>query len=144
MRFFFYGTLLDRDITALVLGRRLPPAAFLAATLPGYSRYAARGVTYPALIRDVGGKVEGAIVGGLSPRDVERLAAYEGPGYRVAALKVEVAGVVAVASVFEPVEKSLRPTSGSWDLTTWQRRHKKAFVERVGPIFSALPPYSRR
>ena len=26
MRFFFYGTLLDPDVTALVLGRRLPPA----------------------------------------------------------------------------------------------------------------------
>ena len=33
MRFFFYGTLLDSDVAALVLGRRLPPAAFMPASL---------------------------------------------------------------------------------------------------------------
>ena len=35
MRFFFYGTLLDRDVASLVLGRRLPPGAFVPAALPG-------------------------------------------------------------------------------------------------------------
>lgn len=144
MRFFFYGTLLDRDVTALVLGRRLPPTAFLAATLPGYSRRAAQGVTYPVLIRDPKDKVEGSIVGRLSRRDVERLSAYEGPRYRVVALYAEVAGAATSVSVFEPVEQSLLPTAEPWDLKIWQRRHKKAFIERVGPIFSAHPAYSRR
>ena len=38
------------------------------------------------------GEVAGAIVGGLSARDVARLAAYEGPRYRIAPLKVRIAG----------------------------------------------------
>ena len=61
MRFFFYGTLLDRDVTALVLGRRLPPSAFEPAMLRGHSRRRARGVSYPVVVRDPRGEVSGAI-----------------------------------------------------------------------------------
>ena len=43
MRFFFYGTLLDHDVTALVLGRRLPPAAFVPASLLGPRAAAGQG-----------------------------------------------------------------------------------------------------
>ena len=68
MRFFFYGTLLDRDVTALVLGRRLPPAAFVPAILPGYSRWRVQGGSYPISVPDHKGQVSGAVVGGLSAR----------------------------------------------------------------------------
>ena len=74
MRFFFYGTLLDHDVTALVLGRRLPPAAFMPASLPGHARRRVKSATYPIVVRDPRGEVPGAIVGGLSARDVARLA----------------------------------------------------------------------
>ena len=36
MRFFFYGVLLDPDVIALVIGRRLPPRQYVAATMPGF------------------------------------------------------------------------------------------------------------
>src|SRR5262245_16383987 len=84
MRFFFYGTLLDRDVMALVLGRRLPPAAYAAAVLRGHARRRAKGASYPTLMRDPAAYVPGAVVGGLSSRDVARLSAFEGPGYRIA------------------------------------------------------------
>jgi hypothetical protein len=144
MRFFFYGTLLDRDVTALVLGRRLPPQAFLAASLRGYTRYRAKGVTYPVIVRNPSGRVRGAIVQGLSVRDVERLAAYEGPRYRIAPLTVEIHGVLTTVSVFEPLEKRFEPVDGAWDLTFWQRNHKRVFVDRVRRAFSAHPAYSRQ
>ena len=92
MRFFFYGTLLDRDVTALVLGRRLPASAFTPAALPGHARRRVRGASYPIAVRDPKSEVAGAVVGGLSARDVARLAAYEGPRYRIAPLKVRIAG----------------------------------------------------
>ncbi|MBM3648603.1 MAG: gamma-glutamylcyclotransferase, partial [Alphaproteobacteria bacterium] len=83
MRFFFYGTLLDHDVMALVIGRRLPPSAFAPARLPGHVRRRAKGVSYPILVRDPGGEVAGVVVGGLTARDVDRLARYEGPRYRI-------------------------------------------------------------
>jgi len=142
MRFFFYGTLLDPDVTALVLGRRLPPLAFVPATLPGHTRRRAKGASYPIVVRDPRGEVPGAVVGGLSGRDVARLSAYEGPRYRVAPLKVRMAGTLTTVSVFEPLEDRFQPVSGSWDLTEWQRRYKRSFVARVRRAFSAPPAHS--
>ena len=144
MRFFFYGTLLDRDVTALDLGRRLPPSAFEPAMLRGHSRRRARGVSYPVVVRDPRGEVSGAIVGGLSARDVARLSAYEGPGYRIARLKVWTAGILATVSVFEPLEDRFQSVAGPWDLAVWQRRDKRKFVARLRRAFSARPVCSRR
>lgn len=142
MRFFFYGTLLDRDVTALVLGRRLPPAAFQRAILPGYARLRVKGGTYPIVVQDPRGRVAGAVVTGLSRKDVDRLARYEGPGYRIVPLDVKLYGGSASVSVFEPVKTRLQPTAEAWDLQLWQRRHKRAFINRLRPAFSAPPGYS--
>jgi len=145
MRFFFYGSLLDRDVTALVLGRRLPPGAFVPAVALGQARRRAKGVTYPIMVREPRGRIEGAVLGGLSARDVARLTAYEGPRYRTVPLKVRMAGRLVTVSVFEPRERSFEPLPGSsWDLADWQRRYKRAFVARIARAFSAQPAYSRR
>jgi hypothetical protein len=138
MRFFFYGTLLDRDVTALVLGRRLPRTAFAPAALPGHARRTVKGASYPIAVRDPKSEVAGAVVCGLSPRDVARLTAYEGPRYRIAPLKVRISGVLSIVSVFAPLEERFQPTGGSWELTSWQRRHKRAFLARLRPALSAL------
>jgi len=137
MRFFFYGTLLDSDVTSLVLGRRLPPQAYVAAALPGHARRRVKGASYPIVVRDPRSEVSGAVVGGLSPRDVARLAAYEGPRYRIAPLRVRIGRATATVSVFEPVEERFQPTSDGWDVVAWQRRYKRAFLARIRPALSA-------
>jgi hypothetical protein len=142
MRFFFYGTLLDGDVTALVLGRRLPASAFLPALLPGWSRWRVQGGSYPISIPDRKGSVRGAVVRGLSTRDVARLAAYEGPGYRISALKVRLRGRLTTVSVFEPIVSKLKPTAKSWDLALWQRQDKKLFVARLTKALSGRRGYS--
>lgn len=142
MRFFFYGTLLDPDVMATVIGRRLPPAAYQPAVLPGYARRRVKGGSYPIVLRDRRAAVEGAVVAGLSPRDVARLAAYEGPGYRIGSRRILVAGGPLLASVFEPVVERFEPTEGKWELVTWQRTSKKRFLERVRRAFSGHPGYS--
>ena len=137
MRFFFYGTLIDPDVMALVIGRRLPPSAFVAAILPGHSRRRAKGATYPVVVRDPADRVHGVVVGGLTSRDVARLAAYEGPGYRIARLKVRVGGELATVSVFEPVVARLQPSNSPWDYALWKGRHKRPFVGRLRGALSA-------
>ncbi len=129
--FFFYGTLLDPDVMALVIGRRLPPQAFVPAILPGHSRRRAKGATYPVVVRDAADQVQGVVVGGLTSRDVARLAAYEGPGYRIAQQKVRVAGEVVTVSVFEPVVARLQPSTSPWDYAVWKGRDKRPFVGRL-------------
>ena len=143
MRFFFYGTLLDPDVTALVLGRRLPASRFLPALLPGWSRWRVQGGSYPISIPDLKGSVAGAVVSGLSARDVARLAAYEGAGYRISSLKVRLGGALASVSVFEPIVSKLKPTARPWDLVLWQRQDKKIFVARLAKALSGRRGYSR-
>ena len=144
MRFFFvYGSLLDPDVTALVIGRRLPPTAWVPALLQGFRRYKAKGVTYPIAVRDPKAEIAGAVFGGFSRREVERLAAYEGPRYHTVPLKVRIGGRLVVVSVFEPKEKAFQPVGGAWSLIEWQRRDKRKFVERIRKAFSAHPAYSR-
>ena len=143
MRFFFYGSLLDPDVTALVIGRRLPPGAWVPATLAGFSRRKAKGVSYPVAIRDPKGRVDGAVVGGFSPREVSRLTAYEGPRYHTVPLKVRVHGRITTVSVFEPKVKAFQPVDGTWSLGEWQRRDKRKFVARIRKAFSTHPAFSR-
>jgi hypothetical protein len=134
--FFFYGSLLDHDVMALVIGRRLPPSAFVPASLKGHVRRRAKGVSYPILQRDPGGEVEGVVVGGLTKRDVERLSAYEGPRYRIAQLKVTIGGELRTVSVFVPKEASFQPVDGAWNLALWRGRYKRPFVARLRKAFS--------
>ena len=91
------------------------------------------------MVRDPKSEVTGAIVGGLSARDVARLAAYEGPRYRIAPLKVRIAGMLSIVSVFAPLEERFQPTSGSWELTSLAASAqagvpcpRKAGAQRVG------------
>ena len=143
MRFFFYGTLLDRDVMALVLGRRLPPQAFLPASLPGHARRRAKGASYPIVVPDQRAQAKGAIVKGLSRRDVDRLVAYEGPGYRIAPLRVKAQRTLVEVSVFAPLQVRLQPSDDNWELALWQRRHKRAFVTRLRRGFNGRLAYSR-
>ena len=79
----------------------------------------------------------------MSARDVARLAAYEGPGYRIAPLKVKVAEALTTVAVFEPIVSKLKPTNKSWDLALWQRRDKRTFVGRLMRALSGRRGYSR-
>jgi hypothetical protein len=143
MRFFWYGSLLDEDVTALVIGRRLPPGSWVPATLNGFTRRKAKGVSYPIAVRDPKGKIEGAVVGGLSKLEVARLTAYEGPRYHTVPLKVRLHGRIVTVSVFEPKEKAFQPVDGVWSLTLWKRREKRKFVDRIRKSFSTHPAFSR-
>ena len=135
MRFFFYGILLDPDVMALVIGRRLPPRQYVAATMPGYARRRAKGASYPIVLPDPRGEVAGAVVGGLSTQDVARLAAFEGPRYRIASCRVRINRAFTSVSVFGPVEERFEPVEGQWHLAAWQHRDKRRFIERLRRAF---------
>jgi hypothetical protein len=121
----------------------LPPRCYVAASLPGHARRRAKGASYPIVLRDPRAEVEGAVVGGLSTEDVRRLAAFEGPRYRIASRKVRIKAAAVSVSVFEPVEERFEPVSGTWSLAVWQLRDKRRFVDRLRRAFSARLAYSR-
>jgi gamma-glutamylcyclotransferase (GGCT)/AIG2-like uncharacterized protein YtfP len=82
MRLFLYGTLLDAGTLAMRGGHPDPASRMVQATLPGWQRVAVRGGRYPTLRRDRTGQVTGVLVD-VPARAMGRLAAYEGPAYRL-------------------------------------------------------------
>jgi hypothetical protein len=131
MNFFFYGTLLDDDVFALVIGRSLAPRDRCRATIDGYIRVAREGASYPILVASAGGGVEGALVGKVGPREAERLKTFEGDEYDLVQLIVHRhRGGSVGAHVF--MAKSWVPgSSETWDLGLWRRRHKRLYLARL-------------
>lgn len=88
---FLYGTLLDRRVLAVRSGdarfrrRRLTPA-----TLAGHRRVVLRGTRYPTLVIDSRAVVHGVLMR-PPPDAMRRLAAYEGPPYRLSPIRVATA-----------------------------------------------------
>jgi Gamma-glutamyl cyclotransferase, AIG2-like len=134
MRFFFYGILLDRDVIALALGRRLPPNAFVRASLPGHARRRIKGGSYPIVVRDPRGEVAGAVVTGLSVRDVARLSAFEGPRYWIVPLKVKVDGRFTIVSGQRGLGAPVMAASAQAPV----RRPRAARLQRAPGVFHAV------
>ncbi len=132
MRFFFYGTLMDRDVLIRVLGRPVQAAALKPAVLHGWRRTAIKGASYPIVLRDRSAFVEGITLDGVSRPESERLAAYEGDRYRLVQAFAEFPerGPRAVF-LFLPRPGAFQSFDEEWSLTAWQATHKERFLARL-------------
>ena len=88
---FLYGTLLDPRILAAQSGLRGLSRSARPARLAGWARVTLRGTPYPTLFRQAGAETTGAVVR-VGPQALRRLAAYEGPSYRLVPVRVAMAG----------------------------------------------------
>jgi hypothetical protein len=84
MRIFLYGTLLDPRVLAARSGDASLARRAVPATLPGYRRVALRGTRYPTLVRASPGEAVRGVLVRADGAALGRLAAYEGPFYRLA------------------------------------------------------------
>ena len=131
MRFFFYGTLRDRDLLSLVLGRPLARDALKPAVLRDWRRHPARGNTYPILTRERGAETEGDVLDGVTAAEQRRLAVYEGDGYRLMRVFAAIEGASSPLGVliFAPSGKAPPAVDGDWSLDDWRVRHKARALE---------------
>ncbi|MGI9303504.1 MAG: gamma-glutamylcyclotransferase family protein [Gammaproteobacteria bacterium] len=128
MRYFFFGTLMDPDVSELVLGRILAPRQTRSARLEGYRRVLAVEEPLPVLQAAAGEHVSGIIVEGLTEDDRARIAFFEGSDYVVEALPVRLENG-------EPVEARVHLASNldvfeetPWDFARWRADHKPKFL----------------
>lgn len=125
MRYFFYGSLIDPDVRAVVLGRRRPDGA--AATLKGWRRWRVAGESYPLISPAPGERVDGLVLD-VAPAEARRLAWYEGEDYEPRELAVSLAsGDNVSALVFVP-KADLAHAGEPWDPAAWRRAHKPALL----------------
>jgi hypothetical protein len=131
VRAFFYGTLIDADVRATVLGPTARHRPVEPAVLPGYRRLTMRGCTYPVIVRDARGQVPGVLMRGLSRADFRRLLDYETDEYRaVDAAVLTRSGKRIVAKVFVASARAM-PSPVPWNAADWQRRFKRALLRRL-------------
>ena len=130
MQFFFYGTLLDPEVRALVLPHCPGARAPRAARLYGWARVPARLGSFPVVRKRLGGRVDGLLVEGIDRAGLWRLAPFEGAGYTVDRLGVVGEAGRQKAYVFLPERPGIC-LPGQWSLGEWQRRHKRRFLPRV-------------
>jgi gamma-glutamylcyclotransferase (GGCT)/AIG2-like uncharacterized protein YtfP len=131
VRYFFYGTLMDRTVLAAVLGRSLALAASRPASLDGYRRVFRAGASYPVLVPAAGEVVAGIVVDGLGQGDRRRLEAFEGSDYVSREMPVRLGrGRLAAAWVFMP--RPLLPVSATpWSPADWRRRYRRQYLQRI-------------
>lgn len=121
---FAFGSLMDRELMALVLDRDVSGVTMTEATIRGYVRRRVAGEYYPALVPQPDGIVVGRLVEGLSPDDIDRIHFYEGDVYDLAPVHAVTAdGRRFTAHVFLD-GGDLRVSRQGWDFQSWLRHEK--------------------
>lgn len=136
MPMFFFGTLMDADVLATVLGHTADALRMEPARLDGWRRSAIAGRTYPMLIPHPTGAVDGLLVHGLDERDRGRLDYYEGPEYRVGCLMVRTRDGNEVMAESYLCAPGVAGGREEWRLETWRMRHKRAALTRIRALMA--------
>lgn len=130
MRYFFYGTLMDRAVLAAVLGRA-PPGPSRPGSLDGYRRVFRQGASYPVLVPAAGESVAGIIMGGLGEGDARRLEDFEGSDYTLRELPVRLGRVRSVGALVFMPRPGVPASSTPWSPEEWRRRHRRRYLQHV-------------
>ncbi|CAA6604775.1 conserved hypothetical protein [Rhodospirillaceae bacterium LM-1] len=127
-RLFFYGTLLDADLRRAVAGCEMMVEP---AWLNGFRRVPVKAAAYPMLVASPRHRVDGLLTQEIGKRVLDRLIRYEGGEYRLVKRMVQGAdGRLAEAGIFFTHPGIQGRLHQDWDLSVWQRRHKRKLVSR--------------
>jgi hypothetical protein len=140
LAFFFFGTLMDREVLEHVLDRPLAGGELAPARLAGFRRVRSARGTYPLLVPRHGGIVEGVLLKAPGPRDARRITHFEDGEYESRWLAVRSEnGAPLRARVFLPLPPSHEPTShGISSPGRWRTRRPSSSSAGTG-CEDALP-----
>jgi hypothetical protein len=118
MKLFFFGSLMDMDLLALVIGRPVGSLSAAEAILHGFERRRAVGESFPIIVPYPGGRVDGLMVEGLAEADLDRIQYFEGSDYALHPFTVECAAERIEVHVYLPAAR-LEPEAAAWDFAGW-------------------------
>lgn len=140
MTYFFFGTLMDRDVLATVLDRPVASGELSEARLHGYRRVRAANVSYPVLTSAPGSVVRGTLFRPRSIRDDVRIRHFEDEEYVERWVIARLPGRRRLpARVFFALEV-MGSTNQAWNLAEWAPEHKAAFLEQCREWMRDCPP----
>ncbi len=132
---FFYGSLRDRELTEVVLGRRVAADALVPARARGYATRRAAEEAYPMLVPEPGAIAEGVVFLGASEGDLDRLAFFEEAEYVLAPIEVETEAGPMTAQHFRPTGK-MPSVDALWDYAAWRREDRAVAVEAARELMA--------
>ena len=126
MHLFFFGSLTDRELLELVLGRDCSAIRFRPARLHGYTTNRVKHESYPLLVPAPGAAVAGQLVGVLTDTDVARIRFFEDDEYVLETARVEIRGGHEECLVCLP--RSPEADSGeAWQPESWSPDEREIF-----------------
>ena len=121
---FLYGTMLDREILELVLGRSIASSDLISARLAGVRRLKVPDESYPVLVESPDDEIEGAVLPKPGPTDWDRIAFFENVEYEHRPCQVELDDGTRMIAVFYSEGSMVAGASETWTLDWWQTTHK--------------------
>lgn len=141
MHLFCFGTLMDPDIREIVLGRAVPDHQARRAGLSGFRRVSVPDETYPAAVPTEGARVDGLVVGPITPLERDRVQFFEGFEFALEEHPVEIEGAPVNAPLNALVcimTDRLSPDAEPWDFERWQREDKPLFIEAAATYMATF------
>lgn len=129
MGYFFFGTLRDREVLELVLGRKVADDEIEPATLRGYRLAVVEDESYPVVVPAPASRVNGVLARRLSERDRARLTWFECDEYRPETARVELKDGSRVDAILFLPREEVDGTQEDWDCARWQREEKAVFMK---------------
>lgn len=132
---FFYGSLRDRTLLEIVLGRPVAEEELTPAKAPGMATRRIEDDAYPVLVEADGAAVPGVL---LTPPDAEamdRLAFFEEAEYGLAPITVETPKGEREAVYFRTTGKT-GASSEAWDYEVWRRRDRLVAIEAARELMA--------
>lgn len=114
---------MDLELLEAVLGRSADNLSFKPGWLDGYVVQTASGYTFPTLVEQRHGRVDGVVTAGLTNEDVARIAYFEDTEYEAVTVEVTTTESDIAAQVFM-AQTSLRTTGETWRFDLWRKRDK--------------------
>jgi hypothetical protein len=138
--FFFYGTLMDRDVLARVLARPVRDDELVPAILSGFRRVGSPGVVYPRLVPDQAARVCGLALAAPAPHDLVRLHWFEDGEYAATSAQIRlVDGRIVAAGYFSAFDGVLPADARDWCPMTWTTRDKPSYLARCDGWMDGCP-----
>lgn len=135
---------MDVEVMARVLDRTFRADELVPARLEGWRRVRALNATYPLLLPDASGTVDGMLFARPSARDLVRIRHFESEEYEPREVSVRAADGRAVqADVFLALDDVFATDGEPWDLDTWRRLHKSEFLVRCEVWMADCPDLVR-
>jgi hypothetical protein len=128
-RYFFFGTLMDRDVLELVLERPVAADTLVPARLAGYRRVRILRDSFPILVEDSGSSVDGVVFTTASAEENARILFFEDYDYDMAPCRPVLTDGRTVEATFCGAEDGVLASDEPWDLARWAVRHKDGFLK---------------